>query len=411
MSGLNLVGALQGYQQGVAWNDQQKQQAVQNKQLQTIQQANQAGADALTAAHDADVAQQQKAWTDAGNDPSTFQPKAWQPTPQVLLAGMHARSDAIAKSGDMDLWTHNEAAAAPIRNQIRQQVISKALADYQATGDGAALAQAVYPTVHDGVDITGITSGVDASQTGQTAANNGQPPAKVYNISTSDGQTHTLTGDQIASMAHDVMMNPADAAKYEYESRLLAMKSAQEAKAKQQEAQAKGEQDRQTEDVKGKYHLQGIGLEGENRLKVGEGNNKATIAAAGLRADATKYASDNRYDATSLRVGAGPDGAKKVQKTITDSDGYVVNVFKDGSMARATVDGAPVRSQDYAKRVDGLVRAARQDPRNMSKSDSDLRAAATQALSGAPAPAPAASGLVAKPASGASAAVPSVSNW
>jgi hypothetical protein len=207
MAGLGLTNALHEYQQGVAWNDQQKQQAVQNKQLATIQQANQAGADALTAAHDQDIAQQQKAWTDAGNDPATFQPKPFQPTPQVLLAGLHARSDALAKSGDMDLWTHNEAATAPIRQQIRQQVISKALADYQATGDGAALAQTVYPTVHDGVDITGITSGVDASQTGQTAANNGQPPAKVYNISTSDGQTHTLTGDQIASMAHDVMMN------------------------------------------------------------------------------------------------------------------------------------------------------------------------------------------------------------
>jgi hypothetical protein len=432
MSGLGLTNALRGYQEGVAWNDQQKQQAMQNKQLQVINDANAAGAQALQDAHDQDIAQQQKAWTDAGNDPSTFQPKPFQMSAPVLLAGLHARSDAIAKSGDLDLWTKNEAATAPIRNQIRQQVIGKALADYQATGDGAALAQTVYPTVHDGVDITGITvdngaGGTDGAspaiqqqRQAWVAAGNDptqfkpQPTTPVYRISTSDGQTHTLTGDQIASMAHDVMMNPADAAKYEYESRLLAAKAAQEANAKKIEAQAKGEQDRLTENVKGGFHLQGIGLENTSREKVAEGNNKATLGAAGIRAGAETEAAgitaQGRVDAAGIRAGGGVDGAKKVQKTITDADGYVVNVFKDGSMQRATVNGQPVRSGEYAKRVDGLVRAARQDPHNMNKSDADLRAAAMQALSGTPPPAPGpAPGLVPKPA--ASAAVPSVSNW
>ena len=392
MAGLGLTNALHEYQQGVAWNDQQKQQAVQNKQLQTIQAANAAGASALQQAHEDDVAQQEKAWTDAGNDPSTFQPKPFQMTPQILLAGMHARSDAIANSGDLDLWTRNEAATMPIRNQIRQQVIGKALADYNATGDGAALAQTVYPTVHDGVSITGIKTGVDASAGGQTAANGGQAPATTYQISTSDGQTHTLTGDQIAGMAHDAMLDPQKWADYEFQSRLQAAKTAQEIARDKSKAQAEGDQARQTETVKGGYHLQGIGLEGANRLAVAQGNNQATLGAAGIsakgRVDAAGIAADSRVDVAGLRAAGGPDGAKKVQKTGVDSDGYVVNYFKDGSAARALDNnGKPILSGDYAKRVDGMARALATQPGNMKKSPSELRAMATQALSGAPAPA------------------------
>jgi len=438
MSGLGLMGALRGYQEGVAWNDQQKQQAMQNKQLQVINDANAAGAQALQDAHDQDIARQQKAWTDAGNDPSTFQPKPFQMSAPVLLAGLHARSDAIAKSGDLDLWTRNEAATAPIRNQIRQQVIGKALADYQATGDGAALAQTVYPTVHDGVDITGITvdngaGGTDGAspaiqqqRQAWVAAGNDptqfkpQPTTPVYKISTSDGQTHTLTGDQIASMAHDVMMNPADAAKYEYESRLLAAKAAQEANAKKIEAQAKGEEDRKTEAVKGGFHLQGIGLENTSREKVAEGNNKATLGAAGIRAGAETEAAGitagGRVDAAKIRAGAtgGGDGSKKVQRTGVDSDGYVINYFKDGSAARAvdSTSGQPIRSGDYAKRVDAQARVLMQQPGNMKKTPQEIRAMAVQALSGAPAQPNPAPGLVGAPAPAPAApAVPSVSNW
>lgn len=427
MSGLGLTAALQDYQQGVAWNDQQKQQAVQNKQLATIQQANQAGADALTAAHNADIAQQQQAWTDAGNDPSTFQPKPFQMTSQVLLAGMHARSDALAQSGDLDLWTRNEAATAPVRQQIRQQVISKALADYDATGDGAALAQTVYPTVHDGVDIKSVTAdptGGLGMQGASAAVAAGQPVKPVFKISLSNGTTQSLTGDQISQMAHDAMMNPSDTAKYEFESRLMAAKAAQDAAAKQVEAKAKGEQDRLTEGVKGQFHLQGIGLESGSREKVAAGNNQATLGAAGIRAGAETTSAGitagGRVDAAKIRAGAGGDGSKKVQRTGVDSDGYVVNYFKDGSAARALDNNQqPIRSGDYAKRVDSMVRTLAAQPSNMKKSPTELRAMATQALSGAPAaaagltlpPSPAAPGLVAAPAPPASVAVPSVSNW
>ena len=426
MSGLGLTAALQDYQQGVAWNDQQKQQAVANKQLATIQQANAAGAQALQQAHDADVAQQQQAWTDAGNDPSTFQPKPFQMTPQVLLAGMHARSDALAQSGDLDLWTRNEAASLPIRNQIRQQVIGKALADYDATGDGAALAKAAYPTVHDGVDITNITTdptGGLGMQGASAAAANGQPIKPVYNISLSNGTTQSLTGDQIAAMAHDAIMDPSKLADIEFQSRIQAAKTASEMAVNKAKAAAEGDQARQTEGVKGANAMQVEGLKSNTALQVGQGNNAATLGAAGLRADAEKasagISAGGRVDAAKIRAGASGDGAKKVQRTGTDSNGYVVNYFKDGSAARALDNnGQPILSSDYAKRVDSMARSLAGQPGNMKKSPTELRAMATQALSGAPAPA--ASGLVAPPPPAApglgappppTVAVPSVSNW
>lgn len=423
MAGLGLTNALQDFQQGVAWNDQQKQQAVVNKQLQTVQQANAAGAAAIQQAKDADAAQQQQAWTAAnpGADPSTFQPKPFQMTPDVLLTGMHARSDALAQSGDLDLWTRNEAATLPIRNQIRQQVIGKALADYDATGDGAALAKAAYPTVHDGVNITNITTdptGGMGMQGASAAAAAGQPVKPVYNISLSNGQKQSLTGDQIAVMAHDAIMDPSKLADIEFQSRIQAAKTAGEMAVNKAKAAAEGDQARQTEGVKGQNALQVEGLRSDTSLKVGAGNNAATMGAAGLRAGAETAAAGisagGRVDAAKIRAGAGGDGQKKVQRTGVDSDGYVVNYFKDGSAARAVDNNnQPIRSGDYAKRVDSMVRTLSAQPSNMKKSPTELRAMATQALSGAPAPvavpSPAASGLVAPPAPSASG--PTVSNW
>lgn len=413
MSGLGLTNALHEYQQGVAWNDQQKQQAVQNKQLQTIQDANAAGAQALQQAHTDDLAQQQQAWTDAGNDASSFQPKPFQMTPQILLAGMHARSDALAKSGDLDLWTRNEAATAPVRNTIRQQVVGKALADYDATGDGAALAQAVYPTVHDGVDIKSITTdptGGLGMQGASAAAAAGQSVKPTYNITLSNGQTHALTGDQIASMAHDAILDPSKMADYEFQSRLQQAKTAGQVSVDQAKAKAEGDQARQTEGVKGENAMQVEGLRSNTSLQVGEGNNKATIGAAGIRGAAEQASAgitaQGRITAAGLRAGGGADGAKKVQKTGVDSDGYVVNYFKDGSAARALDNnGKPILSGDYAKRVDSQVRMLSALPGNMKKSPIEIRQMAVQALSGAPAPAASPpGGLVAPPALGASAA-------
>ncbi len=416
MAGLGLTAALQDYQQGVAWNNQQKQQAVDNQNLQTVQAANKAAADAIAAAQAPQIAQQQQAWADAGNDPSTFQPQPIPLTPDVVLAGMHARSDALAQSGNLDLWTRNEAATLPIRNQIRQQVIGKALADYDATGDGAALAKAAYPTVHDGVDITNVTTdptGGLGMQGASAAVAAGQTVKPVYNITLSNGQTQSLTGDQIASMAHDAIMDPSKMADIEFQARIQAAKTASEMAVNKAKAAAEGDQARQTEGVKGQNALQVEGLRSNTALQVGQGNNQATLGAAGLRANAETTAAGisagGRVQAAQVRAGAGGDGAKKVQRTGVDSDGYVVNYFKDGSAARVVDNnGQPIRSGDYAKRVDTMMRVLAQQPGNMSKSASDLRAMAAQALSGAPAPAPA-PGLVPAPASAASGV--SVSNW
>lgn len=411
MAGLGLVNALDQFQQGRDWHDQQQVVAQQKKQRDTLQAANAAGAAVVQQAQDADAAKQQQAWTDAGNDPSTFQAKPFAMDPQTLLTAMHARGDTIAKSGDLNLWTQNEAATAPVRNTIRQQVVGKALADYDATGDGAALAQAVYPTVHDGIDIKSITTdstGGLGMQGASAAAAAGQPVKPAYNITLSNGQTHTLTGDQIASMAHDAILDPSKMADYEFQSRLQTAKNAGQINVDAAKAAAEGNQARQTEGVKGANALKVEGLRSSTALQVGQGNNAATIGAAGIRGDAEKASAgitaDGRIQAAGLRAAGGPGGMNKVQKTLVDSDGYVVNVFKDGTMARATVGGAPVRSSDYGKRLDAMKKTLRGTLDGSNMTEAQLTQAAQDSLAGgapSPAPKPGLAPIGAPPASGA----------
>jgi hypothetical protein len=393
MSGLNLVGALQGYQQGKAWADNQKLVEQQQKQAQIIKDSNAAGAASMQQAQDADTAKQQQAWTDSGNDPSAFKPQPYQPDSMTVLNAMHARGDAIAKSGDLDLWTQHEAATAPLRNSIRQQVIGKALADYNATGDGAALASTVYPTIHDGTNIQAIktdpTGGLGMQGASQAVAA-GQTVKPAYQIQLTNGQSHTLTGDQIASMAHDAMIDPQKAAQYEYEARLLGLKNQGEIGVAQAKAAAEGDQARQTEGVKGQNAMTVEGLRSSTSLAVGKGNNAATVQAAGILGD-------SRVDAAGLRSSGGADGGKKVQSRTTDASGHVVLNFRDGTSALATINGQPILSGDYAKRVDSMTKVIAGSIAGLKMTPAQQRAAAEQTLSGSTAAPAAGAGLVGAP--------------
>lgn len=91
------------------------------------------------------------------------------------------------------------------------------------------------------------------------------------------------------------------------------------------------------------------------------------------------------------RGGSGSNPAGTIQSTKVGADGFMVGVFRDGSVKQLMLDGKPVKAQDYAKRVDKLASDIGKSVDGIGKSAKDLRseAEATLATQAEPAAAPA----------------------
>lgn len=87
---------------------------------------------------------------------------------------------------------------------------------------------------------------------------------------------------------------------------------------------------------------------------------------------------------------SGSDPAGTIQSTKVGADGFMVGVFRDGSVKKLVLDGKPVKAQDYAKRVDKLAADIGKSVDGIGKSAKDLRAEAETTLAGQAEPAPAA---------------------
>ncbi len=88
--------------------------------------------------------------------------------------------------------------------------------------------------------------------------------------------------------------------------------------------------------------------------------------------------------------GSGSNPAGTIQSTKVGADGFMVGVFRDGSVKKLMLDGKPVKAQDYAKRVDKLAADIGKSVDGIGKSAKDLRAEAETTLAGQAEPAPAA---------------------
>lgn len=86
--------------------------------------------------------------------------------------------------------------------------------------------------------------------------------------------------------------------------------------------------------------------------------------------------------------GSGSNPAGTIQRTKVGADGYMVGVFRDGSMKQLLLDGKPVKDQDYAKRVDKLAAEIGKSVDGIGKSAKDLRAEAEATLATQAEPAP-----------------------
>lgn len=116
------------------------------------------------------------------------------------------------------------------------------------------------------------------------------------------------------------------------------------------------------------------------------GTNELTGQAA-RGSVAESQIKENEADAVAKRAkaagGGGPAGSKaaRVVSRNTDDQGYIVLNFADGTTRRAEIDGQPVKSGEWGKRVDREVQNLRKTMAGMSMKEEDLRVQAETNLS------------------------------
>jgi hypothetical protein len=294
MQGLGLSNAVDRFQQGVAWSQQQEEIGRVRAQRQAMDEANRTATSVL----DEDKAQ----WALQGA------PGTYKPNDSTMFRAAEARGMALAKAGLWDHFVQNEAQVAPMRMRAR----AAAVQDFDLTGDPDKFMRSVYPTLFDGRRIVSSEriQGADAVQGLPAIANK-----MVFTLddgtkqSFSDADIKRIYGQTKASL-----VDPVESAKREAMINQKRAEAEIEA-AKQQAIETTKQAGRvQLEGVKNSYAITQEGLKQSNRLGLADvnnasaerrsaGNNAATLQAAGVAAnsrlqaanvsaDARKYAAD-----------------------------------------------------------------------------------------------------------------------
>lgn len=262
MAGLNLSGAIDGYQQGVQWKQQQEAQ-------QRLNDANDAFKSTLSErqkAHEQGQMDELANWVQSGKPGGEFQAKPWQPGDLDYLQAAQARQTKLAQSGDYDNYVKSAAAMAPMVTQYRQ----KALQEFG--NDEAALAKAVYPTFMDGREVSGA-DWVDGT------GPDGKKGARQLRLNLSDGSTQILPEGQLSNMVKQSTMSPQQQlaeANYLYDLKKKAFEA---------------DQTRQTENVRQEGRLKLEGVKAGNAKELAGVNNEfrlGQIGAMGSEARKTK---------------------------------------------------------------------------------------------------------------------------
>lgn len=271
MSGLAALGRFAGglvggYERGQAITQRQQgmdRQAKMDDRMDKQQEA----ADAASA-----KLQKANAAFAANMDMTALQP-GQQPDPAMLAKAYNARGEVFKSTGDFDGLMKNYAEALPYYTQVRNRAMDQGLAQFEADGDPIKLAQTVYPHIYDGKQITMAKAGKDGA----------------IEFSLSDGTKQVANGEKIVGMVKRLRMDPALAAKIEFE----AMKADAEAAGKINVERAKADEKRMTEgvktegkkglaDIKHGYTMQQIGARTAGDLQV-KGLDKAAKPANAVK--------------------------------------------------------------------------------------------------------------------------------
>jgi len=277
--------------------------------------------------------------TDAGLStppPTAMAPKAKQSTanPEHILEAYNATADELAKRGRWDDWAKVWGKGAEIRTTLRNQALDAAEAEYRASGDPTVFAKKAYKYIDDGHSFV---------KADKTMGADGKPVYQITRKNDETGETETkpMTAEQLlagVAFARDPQAVRKAEAGYAMEQRKALLKIQQ---VKDEEA-----------------------VKQPNREKLQTMKNDSAEAR-------TEY----RVDNAPARAGAtNADGTPKVQSTYTNSEGYRVALFKDGT------EKVLGRSGDWAKRVDKLASDLGKGVGGIGKSPQELRTLAEQTL-------------------------------
>jgi hypothetical protein len=271
MAGLNLVRALDQYQQGVAWKQNQEQVAKAKAHQAAMMEADKAATGVI------DQSKAQWAMNGAQGE--------YRPNSETVFRAIEARGSTLAKAGMWDQFMENEARAAPMRMKAR----GEALQQYQVDGDVDRLARAVYPTLFDGKTIVGSEQieGADAVA--------GLPArAAGLKVKLSDGTERVLDPQKLVGQIK-LSLDP-DAVKREAIMNVELAKIRAQGEERVRAAEATGEQARKTEGVKAE-NARGLAsvkfgydsqLQGQRDTAADKRNERTVqggLQAAGIRAE------------------------------------------------------------------------------------------------------------------------------
>ena len=292
MAGLGLVNALEQYQQGVSFRQDQEERAIQKQRRDNLMAADKAAADVIEGS--------KAEWALNGAHGT------YTPNDTTMFKAAEARGQALAKAGDWENFLKNEAAVQGQRMRVRHGALQR----YKRNGDIEALARDAYPSVFDGKQIVSSEKieGADA-----VAGLPARPSRVKFKLS--DGSDPSFTPLEIVAMIEESLIDPQKAAEQEIALNFARAKNDIETKGKITVEQAKGEEARRTEGVKGKNavnlegvrHTNAVGLEGvkaDYSLGLAKVNNEAAQqrakTSAGATLGAARIGADNRLAVAAL---------------------------------------------------------------------------------------------------------------
>lgn len=371
MRGYGLMQAVQAYQQGTEWRQRQDQLEKQQKLQAGREAADKAAADVLEAS--------KAEWALNGAQ------GAYQPNDNTMFKAAQARGTELAKVGDWPGYLQNETQVQQQRIRVR----ASALQRYEQDGDFEALARTVDPTMANGKEIVGTER--IGGMPGLASIGRDATPTK-FRFKFSDGSATELDPDVMVKKLKLSLVDPVKAAEQEVEMNFLRTKAQIEADKQKDVEREKGAQARLTDDQRTKNDLTveerktdgSLRVEGFKAMKglaLAEVNNKAdlqrtqvsagaTVKAAGIGAEARKYAADQGLAGAKVSAGGkmpNPTGDAATVKDLDKLQKLIVDAY--GERSDPTLGAGPRIGNDATMKMARGVQALMSDQPDMALAD------------------------------------------
>ena len=302
MAGLGLSDAVSGYQQGVAWKQDQEEIARKKGIQAKLDEANQAASKVVQDAEAEDYSNQRKAWLDSGA-PDGFQPKPFTPPDNLMFKVSQDRGTALMRAGLIDEAVKNEAMTQAQRLRVRQNALER----FRIDRDHAKLASVIYDTVPDGKSIVEAKTieGAPAGDPGGSLAGMPMRPSKIA-LKLSDGTTHSTTPEEIEKIA--LRLSDPKFSEHEAAANLVRLKAEYEAEKAKDVEGYRADREAKNIDRRGAQERQTLGVKSEADMSLAQfnktadaertaGTNRTSLAVAATSAGASRYSADKRVEA------------------------------------------------------------------------------------------------------------------